>query len=293
MSFRIVKINNRCKLETQLNYLVCRNDKETRILLDDISVLIIENQQVCITTALISELINHKIKVIFCDSKHNPQSELVPQHGTHNTFERIKMQLGWSEEIKRLVWANVIKQKIHNQGLLVQSLEDEKTSRLIFEYESQLVSGDETNREGLAAKAYFASLFGPNFDRRKDNVDTNIYLNYGYSMLLSTVNREISIAGYLNQIGIHHIGPDNPFNFGCDIMEPFRPFVDRAIAKGFITKNDFKKQLIDILNMEILCDDKVTILSNAIHSFAFSVFNALNSNDPTLLIKVTFLNEQL
>lgn len=293
MAFQIIKINHRCKLETQLNYLVCRSDKESRVLLDDISVLIIENQQVCITNALLSELINHKVRVVFCDAKHNPVSELVPQHGVHNTYERMKLQIGWEQSTKDLIWSYIIKQKIHNQGLLVKSLGDEKTYERITELESEITQGDETNREGLAAKYYFSSLFGANFDRRNKHSQVNTYLDYGYSMICSARNREVSCAGYLDAIGIHHIGPDNPFNFGCDLREPFRPFIDRLIVKNEIIKSDYKPQLVNYLNSEIKCDGKLTIRINAIHSFAFSVFSALNAKNPSLIPEVTFLDEQL
>lgn len=293
MSFRIVKINNRCKLETQLNYLVCRSDKESRILLDDISVLIIENQQVCITSALLAELVNHKVRVIFCDSKHNPLSELVPQHGAYNTYERIKSQLNWSQEIKDIVWANIIKQKIHNQHFVLGCKEELEACEILRKYENDISIGDSTNREGLAAKTYFSSIFGCNFDRRKGSEEINTYLDYGYSMILSAVNREVSCAGYLPSFGIHHIGSENPFNLGCDLMEPFRPFVDYMIVKNMINKIDYKKQLVNVLNMEISCNGKTTILINAIYNFVTSVFNALNNLDTSKINIVEFLNEQL
>ncbi len=292
MAFRTIKITNRCKLETQLNYLVCRSDTEKRVLLDEISVLIIENQQVCITSALLSELINHKVKVIFCDSKHNPQSELVPQHGAYNTYERIKAQINWDDEIKNKVWSEIIKQKIHNQGFVLAVADAHKACNILEGYEKEIQLGDSTNREGLAAKTYFQALFGSNFDRRKANDDTNVFLNYGYSMIMSAMNREIACSGYLDAFGIHHIGAENPFNFGCDLMEPFRPFVDYMIVKKMVTKDDYKKQLANVLNMEIYCDGKVTILINAIYNFANSIFSALNRNsEVSKICKVTFLNE--
>lgn len=293
MGFRVVKVSSRCKLETQLNYLVCRSDKESRILLDDIAVLLIENQQVCITTALITELINHKIKVIFCDEKHNPSSELVPQHGAYNTYERLMMQMEWSKETKDLIWQNIIYQKISNQAKILHSIGEDKAEEILQGYLKEIEIGDVTNREGLAAKTYFAAMFGSNFDRRKDKDIRNTYLNYGYSMLLSSFNREVSIAGYQCVIGIHHIGSENPFNFGCDLMEPFRPFVDRYIIQKLVNENDYKKEFVNILNSNVSCDENLTILENAVHNYALSVFNALNSKSSEKISKVTFLDEQL
>lgn len=293
MAFRTVKITNRCKLEVQLNQLVIRSDKEHKILLDEIAILCIESQQVCLTNALLSELINHKIQVVFCDEKHNPISELTPLHGVHNTYERRRLQRGWSQEIQDTIWSAIIRQKIHNQARLIKILGDTKTYDRITGFESEIQCGDSTNREGLSAKAYFVSLFGASFDRRNDHTPANTYLNYGYSRLLSARNREVNFSGYDNVFGIHHKGPDNPSNFSCDLREPFRPFIDKKIACNEISKDHYKRELRDILNSEILCDGRVTIMENAIHDFAKSVFSALNSKDPSLICKVKFIDEQL
>lgn len=103
MSFRTITVKNRCKLEYSLNYLVCRGDEEKRILIDEISTLIIQNTGVSLTAALLSELVAKKVKVIFCDAKSNPQSELVPYYGTYDSYAKITMQTSRSEEIKAKV----------------------------------------------------------------------------------------------------------------------------------------------------------------------------------------------
>lgn len=293
MGFRKVRISKRCKLETSLDKLIIRDDNRLEIFLDEINILIIENQQVCITNALLNELIKHKIKVVLCDEKHNPVSEIVSYHGAYNTFERIKNQVNWDDEIKNKVWSEIIWQKINNQYLVLKSIGDERTADILLNYRREIQIGDSGNREGLAAKVYFLSLFGQGFDRRDDNKITNVYLNYGYSIILSAVNREISNAGYLTSFGIHHIGSENPFNFGCDLMEPFRPFVDRLIVKKIVNDDNYKSSFIKLLDCEILCDDNNTILENAIHNYVLSVFNALNTRRIDKIAKVTFKNEQL
>ncbi len=186
-----------------------------------------------------------------------------------------------------------MQQKIHNQRLLLKYLDYKKTLERILKFENEVQIGDITNREGLAAKAYFAALFGSGFDRRNSHLEENTYLNYGYSIILSERNREVSCAGYLNTFGIHHIGPDNPFNFACDLREPFRPFIDRLVVTNGIIKSNFKSQLTNYVNSEVLCDGKVTIMANAIHIFACSVFSAISNGNPSLISKVTFVDEQL
>lgn len=278
MGFRIVKINNRCKLETQINYLVCRAEKETRILLDEISVLIIENQQVCITTALISELMNHQIRVMFCDAKHNPQGELAPYHASYNSSEKLALQIDWKKKTTQYVWNQIVRLKINNQATLLQRHGKPDEADKLFEFREQVVGEDETNREGIASKIYFSTLFGRNFERKDLSNPINTYLNYGYSIILSAFNREINSLGYLTQLGIHHIGKTNPFNLSCDFMEPFRPFVDEQIVKGGITEENYKKLFMNLLMSEVKYNGKIMIMDNAIHSYVLALLFALNNN---------------
>ena len=150
MGFRTIKINSRCKLQTELNYLVYRGETEKKIALDEIETLIIENQQVCITSSLLSELINHKVTVIFCDRMHNPLAELVPYHGAYNTMARIKAQLNWSQEIKDFVWARIIKQKIRNQAEILKANKKLGQNFLInSEVVESIVNSSEITKEDM------------------------------------------------------------------------------------------------------------------------------------------------
>lgn len=76
MSWRVIVISTRAKLDLQLGYMVVRGERTTKVHLDEISVLIIETTQVSLTAALLAEMMDRKIKVIFCDSKRNPSAEL-------------------------------------------------------------------------------------------------------------------------------------------------------------------------------------------------------------------------
>jgi CRISP-associated protein Cas1 len=293
MSYRIVKINNRCKLETQLNYLVCRSDKETRILLDEISLLILENQQICMTEALLSQLMEHKVRVIFCDEKHNPQGEMVPYAPSFDSYGKIKQQIIWTKETNDEVWRRIVMQKIRNQALVLRHKGFSDAYHLLMTYCDSVLPDDSTNREGLSAKTYFATLFGDSFDRRRENDIRNTFLNYGYSLILSAINREIAGFGYLPQLGIHHIGETNPFNLGCDFMEPFRPFVDIEVADGRIHEETYKTDAMNILTKEVSFQERHMILENAIHDYVLSLLSALNGGTMAPLKDVTFFDEQL
>lgn len=195
MSWRTVVITGIAKLDYKLEYLVVRKvDSTKRIHLSEIELLMIESTSVSITAALISELINHKIKVIFCDEKHNPQSELLPYYGSHDSSGKVREQVKWDEEIRKLIWTEIITEKIRQQMIHLKSKNLEESAGLLKQYLGEIEPGDVTNREGHAAKVYFNALFGKEFTRSLDCV-TNAALNYGYGILLSYFNRNICYNG--------------------------------------------------------------------------------------------------
>ncbi len=122
MSWRVVFITNRCKLDYCMNYMVVRGKETKRVFLDEVAVLMIESNAVSMTANLLSVLMDKKIKVIFCDAKHSPQSELVPLYGAHNDVIKIKQQIQWDNEVKREVWTCIVKEKIRNQAKLLKKL---------------------------------------------------------------------------------------------------------------------------------------------------------------------------
>ena len=112
MSWRVVVISSRAKLEYKLGYLVIRyTDDVRKVFLPDISVLIIENTGCTLTTALLQKLWEEKICIIFCDEKRNPGAQLLPYYGSHDTSLKIENQTEWSEKIKAEIWATIIKEK--------------------------------------------------------------------------------------------------------------------------------------------------------------------------------------
>ena len=287
MSFRTVVVKTRCKLEYSLNYLIYRTaDSEKKICLNEISTLIVQNTGVAITAALLSMLMEKKIKVIFCDAKSNPQGEMVPYYGAYNNYEKIKSQINWDDDSKNTVWQIIIMKKIEGQRNNLNLIEKQDSAEKLSEYLLDVLPGDSTNREGHSAKVYFNSCFGKDFSRG-DECDTNAVLNYGYSIILSAINRELKALGYLTEFGIHHIGESNPFNLSCDLMEPLRPLIDRYVLKKKVNRENFKGEFINLLNETVNFDDKNMILDNAIHLYVLSAISALNEKNPG---RIKFIN---
>lgn len=284
MSWRTVVISSRCKLDTKMGYMVIRAEEIRRIFLDEIAIVIIENPAVAMTGCLLSELIQRKIKVIFCDSSHMPQSKLVPYYGSHDTSRKLRVQIGWKKMLKGAVWGDIIAQKIYQQALFLRELGHSAEAQLLEGYISQIEFQDATNREGHAAKVYFNAVFGMDFSRRGDH-PFNAALNYGYSILLSALNREIVACGYLTQIGLHHDNVLNRFNLGSDLMEPFRVLIDRAVYLNDMREltTQAKRKLTNVLNEQVtIANAKQTALA-AIGIYVRSVFDAMLEEDPSRL----------
>lgn len=283
MSWRIVEITNRAKLDLKMNYLVVRKEEVTRIHLSEISTLIIESTAVSVTAALLAELSKRKIKVIFCDEKRNPLFENIPYYGSHDSSLKIKLQIQWDEQMKGFVWTEIVREKINNQKNFLKEL-GKIEYQLLEHYMTELEFKDASNREGHAAKVYFNALFGKDFSRSQTN-PINACLDYGYSILLSSFNREIAAAGYLTQLGLFHDNRFNMFNLGSDLMEPLRIFVDRLVyfAKPDKSEHEEKIQLVNLLNSEVLIDGKRQYLNNAIRIYCKSIFDALNEQDLSLM----------
>ena len=283
MSWRIVVISKRAKLDYQLGYMVVRNEEVTKIYLGEISTVLIESTAVSITTSLLAELTKKKIKVIFCDEKRNPSSELIGYYGSHDTSNKVRKQIQWNCSIKDAVWTEIVTEKIRKQKELLEYLGKEE-SGVLQSYLNEICWKDETNREGHAAKVYFNALFGLSFTRTEDSL-VNAALIYGYSIILSAFTREIVAGGYITQLGLFHDNMFNQFNFASDLMEPFRILVDREVVNMSMTEfaQDEKMRLVDILNQEVVIDGKKQYVNNAIKIYCKSVFDALNENDSALI----------
>ena len=188
-----------------------------------------------------------------------------------------------------MLWKRIIEEKIKNERRLLEKLGKIEASKLI-EYENNVEIGDLTNREGHAAKVYFNSLFGNKFSREDGNNKINKYLNYGYSIIVSLINREIKLFGYLTELGIHHKGETNPFNLTYDFFEPLRSYVDSFVANNLVNDDVYKDFFINMLSNQVSFDNRKIFLDNAIHLYVQSLFSALINKD---ISEVKFVEYEL
>lgn len=285
MSFRTVVVTHRAKLNLNMGYLEVRDEDVKKIFLDEIDILLIESQAVSMTAALLSALMEKKIKVIFCDEKRNPQGELIPYYGSGDCSRKIKKQLEWSEEIKGKVWTAIVKAKIRNQAIFLKELDMKREEDLLGSYLQEMLYRDESNREGMAAKVYFDAVFGMDFTRDKET-PVNAALDYGYSLILSLVNREVSYNGYITQLGLFHDNIYNCFNLSSDLMEPYRILVDRMVYQNRFEQfeKEEKHKMLRIFETEVKIGGSRQVLPNAIRIYVRSVFDALCDNDSSEIL---------
>lgn len=283
MSWRTIVVSNTAKLDYQLGFMVVRGEETVKIHINEIEMVIVESTAVSFTAYLMNELVKNKVKVIFCDEKRNPSSELLPYYGAHDTSAKIRHQMEWTKENKAAIWTEIVTEKIRKQA---EHLQDRFMTEavLLYQYIEEMAFGDETNREGHAAKVYFNALFGKDFSRTEES-PVNAALNYGYSIILSLFTREVVSNGYITQVGLFHDNMFNQFNLACDLMEPYRPIIDRFVIEmnPVQFEKEEKHQMITVLNKEVVIDGRKEMLGKAVKIYTRSVFDALNDQDISLI----------
>lgn len=280
MSFRTVVITRQSKISYKNRFLVVKQDNDEKYIhLSEIDTIIVDSISVSISAYLLKEIADAKINMIFCDEKHNPFGELSPYYSRHNSSKKIKEQIKWTNKCKDDLWMKIVKNKILNQSLMLNKIKNDKYD-LLTSYIDEVVSGDKTNREGHAAKVYFNALFGKDFVRN-NNDNINAALNYGYAILLSTINKEVITGGYLTQLGIHHKNEFNEFNLSCDLMEPFRVIVDNFVYfnQERELNTNYKLDIVNILNNSYKYQNKSYTLKDIIGLFVKNTLNNINNSD--------------
>ncbi|WP_270639254.1 type II CRISPR-associated endonuclease Cas1 [Ligilactobacillus salivarius] len=291
MGFRNVIITQHSKLSYSNNAMIVQNkDGINQIPLVDMDILLISTTQAVITSALVGKLAESGIKEIFTDNKNEPVTETVNYYPNNRSLGTYLQQYEWNDHVKEILWTKIVRSKIINQIKVLKNYQID-CQDLKNELD-KLEINDMTNREAVVARKYFEKLFGNKYSR-KDFTPMNAALNYGYSILLSAVNKEIVSAGYVTYLGIHHQSQENMFNFGSDLMEPFRPVVDYWLAdKNFLDFTpDIKYGLVDLLNLEIKYNKKQMLLKNAIAKYVRDVIEYLNQETVEFDMEVEFTNE--
>ena len=222
-------IQNPARLSLSKGQVLLQNDDGNYTFpLEDIAAIVLESPQVSLTSSLLAKCQDGGVPLVTCDETHIPNGVLLPFLPHSRQSKVARMQIAWSEPIKKRLGQRVVQVKSSNQAKCLQMCKGDEDAKRIFALSKQVESGDGTNVEAQAAREYWIRLFGDDF--RRDGYGTiNAALNYGYAVLRAFVARSQVAYGLLPTFGIHHDNELNAFNLTDDMMEVFRPLADRRV----------------------------------------------------------------
>lgn len=260
--------------------------KLNTIPIEDIGIVILDHQQITISHGLIAKLLENNVALITCDAKHHPTGLMLNLDGHTLQSARFKFQIEASEPLKKQLWQQTIKAKINNQANLLQSFGTE--TRNMQRWENDVKSGDTENHEAQAAAYYWKNIFSKlshiqDFTREREGIYPNNFLNYGYAILRATVARSLVGSGLLPTFGIHHRNQYNAYCLADDVMEPYRPMIDKLVyelIKEYPTQleltKEIKSKLLQIPTLDVWIDNTKSPLMVGIQKTTFSLYKCFN-----------------
>ncbi len=264
MAIKHIFIKNKSYLSYRNNSMNVKNEfTDTSVSLDDIDIMIIENQQTTITSSLLSNMAKANISVIFVDDKFNPSAISIGLYKNSRTSKIQKAQIIIKKPKLNRLWQNIIYSKILNQADILNTIKDDD---YLYSLLKKISSGDKNNIEAVAASYYFKKLYGKDFCRNNIEDNRNIALNYGYSILRSSIIRYLIAYGLNPSFGMWHSNELNAFNLADDLIEPFRPIIDKYVLNNINKDNPIlstnKQELVGLLYSKIKNNQDQNIIVN-------------------------------
>lgn len=267
---RTLYFGNPAYLSLKLEQLVVRMpdsqdnmDTVRTIPIEDIGILILDHKQITITQGLIEKLLDCNCALITCSSNHLPVGLMLPLYGNTIQNERFRYQLDASLPLRKQLWQQTIQAKIANQAAVLKYATGSIHNNMQV-WATDVRSGDSTNMEARAAAYYWKTLFQDidGFVRGRDEDEPNNLLNYGYAIVRAVIARALVSSGLLPTLGIHHHNRYNAYCLADDIMEPYRPYVDRTVfdicrkGKPLKLTTELKRELLSIPTIDVIINDK-------------------------------------
>lgn len=266
---RTLHIGNPCTLRRREQQLVLQYPKELAlpertVPIEDIGVLILDHERVVVTQMLLSALLANNVAVITCNEQHMPTGLLLNLDGHTVQTEHFRHQLAASEPLRKNLWMQTVQAKLRNQAVVLEAAGIPGDT--LREHARNVRSGDPDNLEARGAAHYWRFLFPPamQFVRHRDGPPPNNLLNYGYAILRAVVARNLVGSGLLPTYGIHHRNKYNAYCLADDIMEPYRPWVDRLVwqlvvqegVDGAELTTELKGRLLSLPAQDVVIDEK-------------------------------------
>lgn len=199
--------------------------------IEDIGVVVLDHSRITVTHGVLEALLNNNVALITCNAARMPAGLLLPLCGHSTQTEHVGAQLTASQPLKKQLWQQTVEAKIKNQAWLLEATCGTAATPL-RQWGATVQSGDPLNHEAQAAAYYWPRLFAarPGFRRHREGAPPNALLNYGYAVLRAVVARALVAAGLLPSVGIFHHNKYNAYCLADDVMEPYRPVVDKLVV---------------------------------------------------------------
>ena len=286
MGWKTLIVGCESKISLSQNRLKLTVDGEYHIFpLNDLDTVIFSHNQVVITIPILVSLMENNVNIVVCDGKNDPIGTFNAFNGHSLVFKQLKKQMDWRLVQKKKLWKRIIENKIATEIDVLSLFEkNEDSIRQLKKLKSSIYTDDLSNREAIAARIYFVSLFGETFNR-EDYGPINAALNYGYKIIASYISKILVSRGYLPQLGIHHIGEANPFNLTYDFIECFRAIIDAWVYAHIEDKfsSNEKQSLVGIMEYKIYLKEKWFRLNDAIEDIIDSYIAYLNDESDEII----------
>ncbi len=296
MTWRSVVISKPARLSLKQGALLVEQTQgSASVPLEDIASLVLDNQQITLTTPLLSACAEQQVVVITVNDSHTPNGVFLAHTPHSRAVKVMRQQLAMSQPHKKRLWQLIVQQKIRNQAQLLAQYEQSDTVERLLALAERTKSGDSDNCEAIAAQTYFPALFGKSFTR-DTSVFANSALNYGYAIIRAAIARSLVSYGFLPAFGLHHRNELNAFNLADDFIEPYRIFMDAKVKKlteqydeSHTLNTELKASLVNVLHQDAMrLDDnhemgKSTLLA-LIDASVISLGQSIQTGNLSLLL---------
>ena len=298
MRNRILEIGQspaRLRVERQQLIIQLEEGDPHSVPLEDVAVIIVSHPQVSYTQAVLSELVSHGGTFVTCDKSRMPNGMLLPLDAHSTQTERFREQFRLPLPRSKRLWQQVVQSKITMQAALLseQNGDDSGLATLL----PLVRSGDPTNVEARAARRYWTALFGSDFRRDRQAADHNRLLNYGYAILRAATARAVCAAGLHPSVGLHHHNRYNSWCLADDLMEPYRPMVDRAVTRITSERENIpeltqfiRAELIGSLTGFVRIEGQIRTLFDALSLTSQSLSKAISDKAISLVLPEEFVD---
>lgn len=277
MGWRSVVIAKPAALTLEDRALAIAQDGNTaRVMLEDISVLVLDHAQISLTAPLLSACAESQIAVLTVNASHLPNGVLLPYLPHSRALKVMTAQLALTQPARKRLWQRIVQFKIRNQAAILDRSAKVDDARRLRQLAGEVRSGDPDNCEAQAAQIYFRGLFNPQFHRGQMRFH-NAALNYGYAVVRAAIARTLTGYGFLPAFGLFHRSEQNAFNLADDLIEPYRPLVDAGVLTHYQDEPDRDLEPTDKGRLVALLHEDVTLSSHSSEDGCCTVLAAIEA----------------